>query len=259
MKNELIKTFIVTKYTFVEIYKSKILINIVMLGFFLLLVSFVATEFTFGAPQKVAIDFGLGILSIAAVAIAIFMGVSLVSKEIENRTVYMILSRPISRGAFLVGRILGMSGILFLNILILGVMSISFYLYLGGEFSSMIIWSLLFSFLEAQIVLLVVIIFSLMTNTVMSVIYTILIYVVGHAISDTLASSFVKHSLITQKLLKAYSFIFPNFSKINVKDYIIYNQTIDSSYLWNAFFYGVVYSLALFFICTILFRKKSLD
>ena len=93
------KSLIVAYYTFKEILKSKILLNVFFVGLGLMLVTYVATEFTFGVPERVAVDFGLGMLSLSSLAISLFLGVGLLSKEIESRTVYMIISRPVPRHA----------------------------------------------------------------------------------------------------------------------------------------------------------------
>ena len=98
---ELEKIYHIAKYTFVEIYKGKILYNVLLIGIGLILLTYVASEFTYGVPSRVALDFGLGTLYLSSVGIALFLGATLISKELENRTVYMILSRPLKRSSFL--------------------------------------------------------------------------------------------------------------------------------------------------------------
>ncbi len=259
MKGELGKIAVISKFTFIELYKSKIMMNAVLLGIGLVVLSYVASEFTYGVPQRVALDFGLGTLSLAAVGVAIFMGAGLISKEIENRTVYMILTRPLNRSSFLIGKIVGMSGILLLNILIIGILSIILFLMLGGVFSSLILWALLFAFLEALIILLVVIFFSLITNVTMAIIYSLSIFIVGHSISDTLLTNFVIERPAVTFIIKVYAFIFPNFSKFNIKDFVLYEQTMPSSYLFGSTTYAILYAVSLVLICITIFRYKNLD
>lgn len=259
LAGEFKKTFIVSKYTFLEILKSKILINVVLLGFGLALVCYLASTFTYGVPQRVALDFGLGVISLSSVAMAIFMGVGLISKEIENRTVHMVLARPLSRFSFLLGRVLGMSGILALNILILGVMSLAIYKFMGGEFDPLIYWAFGFTVLEAFMVLLVVVLFSLLTNPILSVIFTICTFIAGHAISETALISFTKASVVLDLLMKFFSVIIPNFYKLNLKDYVLYQQTLPDGFLFGALFYGVIYSLFVILLSGFIFSRKSLD
>ncbi len=253
------KIITVSKYTFIEIYKSKIMMNILLLGVAQLIICFIASEFTYGVRERVTLDFGMGVLSLATCGIAIFMGASLVSKEIDSRTIHMILARPIKRYQFLLGRSLGMGGILFVNVLLLGVLSIAFYLFLGGEFNNLLIWVILYAFLEAFIVLNVVLLLSLITNVTMSVIYTIAIYIVGHSLSDTILLSIMKFNPIIEKVLRVYSTIFPNFSKLNIKDQLIYKSSLDLEFLTGALAYGLFYSITLLVIGAAIFRNKSLD
>ncbi len=111
MKN----TITIAKYTFVEVYRSKIMLGIIFLAIGMLMITMVASVFAYGAPEKVALDFAIGMMSVANLLIAIFLGVTLISKEIESKTLYMILSRPINRFEFLTGKVIGLSTVLIVN------------------------------------------------------------------------------------------------------------------------------------------------
>ena len=257
--NDILKIFLIARYTFVEIYKSKIMLSIVILGAALLIVSFVASEFSFGVPARIALDFGFGSLTLSSIGMAIFVGVNLVSREIENRTVYMTLSRPIRRYSFLLGKVLGLAGILFVNIAVLTALTLGFYFSLGGTFNELFIWMAFFAFLESFLTMLIVIFFSLLTNITMSVIYTIALYIAGHAVSDLLLLPYVKTNPLLEKSISFYSWIFPNFAKINIKDYAIYNQSLDLHFLLGATTYACCYALMLLIISSLIFQKKNLD
>ena len=253
------KSVVVARYTFAELYRSKIMINIVLLGLFLLVACFVAAEFTYGVPQKVAIDFGLGGLSIAAVGIALLMGSTLLAKDVESRTIYMVLSRPISRHGFLFGKVLGMARILLINVLSLGLLSFFVYWVLGGKIHFLFFWALLFSFMESLLVLLIVILWSTFSNQVISIIATFSLFTVGHAVNDALANSFVTRNPSLFKFAHFYSLFFPNFSKINIKDFVLYKQMLPASYLIGALSYSLMYSLFLFTLTAYIFNRKNLD
>ncbi|MDO9181767.1 MAG: ABC transporter permease subunit, partial [Bacteriovorax sp.] len=129
------KTSVVAKYTFIEVYRSKVMLSIVFIAIGLVFISYVASEFAYGAPAKVALDFGFGLTSISNLIMSIFIGSTLLSKEIENRTLYMILSRPISRTSFMLGKVIGLSSVLIINTLILSLLSVGIYCFLGGHSS----------------------------------------------------------------------------------------------------------------------------
>jgi ABC-type transport system involved in multi-copper enzyme maturation permease subunit len=229
------------------------------LGLGLLIVTYVAQQFTYGAPSRVALDFGMGVLSLSSVAIAIFMGVGLISKEIENRTVYMVISRPVRRSSFIVGRILGLNLILSLNIALLSALTLAVYFFTGGEFQPLILWTILFIILEASIMLLVVSFFSLVTSNTLSVILSIVVFFAGHAIKEAQLTTFAQNRPIVKWLLEAYHYALPAFSKINTRDLLIYNQDIEPSFYYQALSYSLVYGGFLVFLTLIIFERKNLD
>ena len=245
-------------YTFKELYKSKILLNVFFIGLGLMLVVYVATEFTYGVPQRVAIDFGLGMLSISSIAISLFLGVGLLSKEIESRTVYMIISRPVPRYAFILGKLTGLLGIQTLNVLILSVMTLVSTVLLGGEFDSLILWAILFIFLESVLLLLVVVFISLLANNILAVLFSVILLLLGHSIKDTQNLSFVQGTFV-ETILDFYHFVLPAFYKLNLKDFVLYQKELPLSYLLPSLCYGALYSLALLLFIIFIFNRKNID
>lgn len=257
--DELRKLLTITRFSFLEILRSKIIYNTLFLGIGVVLLSFMATSFTFGVPERVALDFGLGTLTLSAVGIAIFMGVTLVSREIESRTIYMVLVRPLRRSTFIVGRILGMGGILLLNTLILSLFAISVFLYFGGSVSPLIIWSIVFCFFEAMLILSIVVFFSLFTNNVLSVIYALAIYTAGHAVDGISKSVIVTSNPFFHTVVKWYYLLFPNFERLNLKDYVLYQQAMPIEQLIGSLSYGICYLLFIVLASAMIFEKKNLD
>ena len=253
------KVYTVAYYTFKEILKSRVLYSTFITGFALILITYVATEFTYGVPQKVALDFGLGMLSLSSLGISLFMGATLLSKEIDSRTVYMVISRPVPRWAFIIGKILGLMTVLCVNVGILSAMTLLSTKLLGGEFSGIIFIAILFNILECLLLLLVVVFFSLFSNTILASIISILILVLGHAIKETQMTTFVQNRPEIQKMLSFYHLILPGFYKLNLKDFVTYKQDITSDYLWSAATYGCLYSLALLLMIIFIFNKKNID
>lgn len=258
-KLTLINIFTIAKYTFKEVLKSKVLVNTLMIGLGLLVLVYTAYSFSYGNVAKVALDFGLGTLTISTVAIAIFIGVGILSNEIESRTVYLVISRPVPRYAFLIGKLLGLTLILLINIIILSVMTLSMYLFIGGEINSLVWWSLFFISVESFIALLVVTNLSLISSRVLSVILTLVLYIVGHAIDGVKLLSTVKQNELLSKVIDVYHFVLPGFYKFNIKDFVLYEQSLSNSYLFGLLGYSITYSLLLVLLAVFIFEKKSLD
>lgn len=235
------------------------MLSLVFLALGLVVVSYVASEFAYGAPAKVALDVGLGIMSISNLIIAIFIGATLLSKEIEQRTLYMIISRPLSRGSFIVGKILGLSSVLLVNSLALGVLSVFLFVQYGGEFQGLFFWTFYFSFLEALTVLLFAVLFSLITNTTLSIVYTICIFIVGHAMSETAKIFFTKMSPLFSTILDVCMWTIPAFYKLNLKDFLLYQQDVSMSYLQTTQLHIILYITALLAAIIFIFKNKNLD
>lgn len=253
------KTFIVAKYTFIEVYRSKVMLSILFIALGLVIISYIASEFAYGAPSKVALDFGFGLTSISNFIMAIFIGSTLLSKEIENRTLYMILSRPISRTSFMLGKVAGLSSVLVINTTLLSLVSVAIYFYLGGQISTLMFWTAWFSFVEAFIIMLFAIFFSLLTSNALAIIYTMTTWIVGHSLSATSKIIFAKNNVFFNYTLKTISGLIPDLEKINLKDLLIYEQTISTNYIINAQIYVSVYIVAMLLIISFMFKKKNLD
>lgn len=253
------KTSIVAKYTFLEVYRSKVMLSIVFIALGLVTISYIASEFAYGASAKVALDVGFGLTLISNLVMAIFIGSTLLGKEIENRTLYMILSRPISRSSFMLGKVIGLSSVLAINTLVLSIVSVGIYYFLDGKLSPLMAWTAWFSFLEAFIIMLFAVLFSLLTSNALAIIYTIVLWVVAHSLSATSKILFAKVNIFFNYTLKAFSFLIPDLEKLNLKDLLIYEQTISVKYLINAQLYVSIYIAALLLIISFLFKNKNLD
>ncbi len=251
--------FIVAKYTYRELLKSKILLNVVIVGVFLSLLAFVAVEFTFGVPERVAIDFGLGVSSVSSIIIAIFMGVGLMKNEMESRTLYMVLSKPIKRFEFLLGKFFGLQLILFLNVIIMSALTLFYYFFLGGLFSKVILYAVLFIFLEASLILLVAIFFSLISNAVLSVIFTLSFYISSYAIAEVQGMLQAKRNMFLNSAVKFLYYLLPDLTKLNIKQFVIYQQDLSAEFLTKTLSYSLIYFLILLIISSMIFEKKNLD
>jgi ABC-type transport system involved in multi-copper enzyme maturation permease subunit len=253
------KVLTIAWYTFKEILKSKVLYSAIISGVALILISYVATEFTYGVPEKVALDFGLGMLSLSSTGISLFMGATLLSKEIDSRTVYMVISRPVPRWAFIVGKITGLMGVLVVNVSILSIMTLISVNFLGGKSSAIVMFCILFNILECLLLMLVVVFFSLFSNPILASIISTLILVLGHAVKETQNTQFVQDRAGLKVFLEFYHLILPAFYKLNLKEFVTYRQDLSSAYMVDAAVYGTLYSIFLLLMIIVLFNRRNID
>ena len=124
---------------------------------------------------------------------------------------------------------------------------------------SLIYWCIFFNFLECLLLLLLTVLFSLFANNILSSLISFLLLVLGHAVQETQGLNFVKTRPSLSFLLDIYHLILPGFYKLNLKDFVIYQQYIDPDYLYGHFLYGIFYSFFLLTLIVFIFNKKNLD
>lgn len=254
-----LKLMIIAKFTFKDMLKSKVFFITLAVGVLTVLMTYVATEFTYGTPEKVALDFGLGMLSLSSLGISIFMGSTLLPKEMESRTLYMVISRPVPRWVFISGKLLGLISVLVINLLILTFMILGSSALLGGNITEVTCIAIFFNLLEAILLLLIVVLFSLFTNTTLSSVISLILLASGHAIKETQGTYFVENRPYLKVILDFYHLVLPAFYKLNFKEFVIYSQTLDSYYIGQSILYGTCYTLFIFFVIIQIFNEKNLD
>jgi hypothetical protein len=100
---------------------------------------------------------------------------------------------------------------------------------------------------------------SLLANNVLTVLFSLVILLLGHSIKDTQNSLFVQKNPLLNGLLEIYHFVLPAFYKLNLKDFVIYEKSLPLSYLGSSLTYGIMYSTALLFLIIAVFNRKNLD
>lgn len=253
------ETLLIARYTVLEVLKSKILIGVLFLGFGVLFLSSLVSGFAYGNPKKVALDLGLGLMSLSVLGIALFLGVNLVSKEIRERTIYLTLARGVSRTSFLLGKMLGLSAVLFLNVLILSIFVITVYVFYGGELNYLFFFSIGFAYLSSLILLNIVLFFSLFTNMYLSVIYTVIIFISGSVLNETSLLPYVSQKALLQNFIIVLKSILPNFSILNIRDHVLYQNDLSLRFLLGSSFYGLFYAFVLLVLSCYVLSQKDLD
>ena len=170
--------------TFRENLRDKLLYNLLVFALLMIGSSLLLMRLTLGEFHRLMLDVGLGSINIFGVLIAIFVGIGLVSKEIEKKTIYTIVSKPVARYQFLVGKYLGLIVTLFVNTLIMaaGLLLVLFAQEVPIE--SMLFKALGLIFLEFMVVTAVALLCSTFTSATLSAIFTLATYVIGHLTAD---------------------------------------------------------------------------
>ena len=181
------RTLAICRNAFREAVRDRVLYNLVLFVLLLIGGSIFLGELSAGQESKIIVDLGLSAMLLFGAFIAIFVGVGLVYKEIERRTLYAILSKPISRGQFLLGKYLGLGLTLLINVAIMGVgVSLALiYIHRGWDPLVPKVWpAILLIYFELMILTGVALLFSSFSSPALSALMTFFIFIIGHFSGD---------------------------------------------------------------------------
>jgi ABC-type transport system involved in multi-copper enzyme maturation permease subunit len=243
--------------TFRENLRDKILYNLLLFALLLIGASMVLGELTIAEKKKMVFDIGLAAINLVGVVIAVFVGIGLVSKEIERRTVYTIMARPISRAQFILGRYCGLALTLLVNV---SVMLVVYLITLWVNQVSLhlaMFQAVALIYVELLLVTAIALFFSTFSSATLSATMTLGFYVVGHLTTDlrTLAEK------STQSAVKAVTtvlyYVCPNLEALNLKGEAAAGLAMGASYLTLAAAYGLLYAAVLVTGACFVFQRRD--
>ena len=249
----------ITIQTFKDVLSSKILYNAVFLGLAIFIITFVSAEFSYGATSRITFDIGTGLVSFSICIVSILYGSNLLPTEIDNRTLYMVLSRPVSRGVFISAKIAGMALVLLLNLMILLSLTLLLFYIFGGKISWLIFWTFLFVYLEVVILLCLTVFLSIRVNKVLTILSVLTLWISGHAVENLKTFSVVNEDPFFMKLVTFMSIYLPNFTKLNLKRFVLNDFSLEGSFFFMNVMYCLLWIFILVFASKIAFDKKDLS
>lgn len=243
--------------TFKEAVRNKIFYLLIAFGVFFAVSSKLVSLLTIGSEIKVLKDVGLASIHFFSVLIAVFTGINLVYKEIEKKTIYNILSKPISRSSFIIGKFFGLA---FTLLVALVSMAVIFFLFLyisTGEFDVGILIFFLLLYMELLIITAISILFSSFSTPILSSIFTISLYLIGQVLwTFNLFKEFLKTTF--DKIAAHFIYyILPNLDRFNIKGEVVMKMKIDAYRVLNAGLYTVVYITAVLILAILIFNKRE--
>jgi ABC-type transport system involved in multi-copper enzyme maturation permease subunit len=250
----------IARNTFREAVRDRVLYNLVIFVLLLTAGAIFVGELSAGEEAKIIIDLGLSASLLFGAFISIFVGVGLVYKEIERRTVYAIFSKPVGRGEFLVGKYFGLCLTLLVNVLVMGagVSLALIYVRRGWDPLVLRIWpAILLIYVELMILTAVALLFSSFSSPALSALLTFFVFIIGHFSQDlkTLAASMGTAS--AQWFFSAIYYLLPNFANYSYITEAGHGITPDARAAASALLYAIFYIVALLAAATLIFNRRN--
>ncbi len=250
----------IARNTFREAVRDRVLYNLVLFVLLLIAGAIFLSELSAAQESKIIVDMGLSACLLFGAFIAIFVGTGLVFKEIERRTIYAIFAKPVGRGEFLVGKYLGLSSTLAVNVAVMGLgVSIALVYVRGGwDMLALHIWpTIMLILLELMILVAVALLFSAFSSPTISASLSFAVLIIGHFSSDlkTFAASMGTQS--TRIFFGALYYLLPNFSHYSFITPAAHGQVPSLMHLFSALLYAVVYITVLLASATLIFNRRN--
>lgn len=242
--------------TFRENLRDKLLYNLLVFALLMIGSSLLLMRLTLGEFHRLLLNVGLGSINIFGVLIAIFVGIGLVNKEIEKKTIYTIVSKPVARYQFLIGKYFGLSLTLLVNTLIMagGLLLVLFVQNVPIE--SMLFKALGLIFMEFMVITAVALLCSTFTSATLSAIFTLATYVIGHLTAD-LKTFGEKMDEGMRALVTGLYYILPNLERFNLKGNVIHHIEVSGTDLLLIVVYGLTYVAFLLMFASIIFQRRD--
>jgi len=250
----------VARVTFQEILRDKVLYNTVVISGLLFGVGVLASKLTFIRPDRVVLDFGLTAIAISNGFLAILIGSGMLAREFERRTILVALTKPITRIQFLLGKFVGLGGVLVLNSLLLsaGYLLVLRVLSEGGAiFSSTLGWALLLLGVQSLVLAALAVFFSSFSTASLAVMMTFGTYVIGINCSQIRMLALKQDSAIVQGVLQFVASSIPNFEHFNLGLKVTYGLPILPQFILTSLVYGSTWILLLMLFSGVLLERRE--
>ena len=242
--------------TFREAIRDRVLYLLLVFAMIIIGVSRLLSLLTVGSEAKIIKDVGLSAISLFGVLTAVFVGVSLVFKEIERRTVFTLLANPVRRWQFLVGKFIGLIAVLAINLSLMSG-ALLLVLFIRGESAWSLVPAILLILVELAIVTAFALLFSSLTNPILAAVWTFAIYAVGH-LSWGLR---LLQERIPEGAGRWFSeglyWILPNLERLNIKAEAVHGLPLPDGYVWMALAYGLAYATLVLTLACLVFERKE--
>jgi ABC-type transport system involved in multi-copper enzyme maturation permease subunit len=255
---------------FRESVRDKVLYNLVLFAMLMMGSSYLLGQLTAGQDYKIVIDLGLGAMSLFGLFIAVFIGIGLVSKEVERRSIYGLLAKPIHRHELVLGKYLGLILTLIVNVAIMAVGLYAVMHYVAWQFPPEFVatWDVPPSDLrilkavglilvELSVVTAIALFFSTFSTPILSAAFTFALWIAGHFSADLRNFEQVVESPLAARFARGLYWVLPNLATFDVKGLVVHGRPVETGFVMLAVAYGITYIAVLLTASVTIFARRD--
>src|SRR5215468_222521 len=261
---------VVAVNVFRESVRDRVPYNLVLFAVLLIASSYLIGQLTAGQDVKIIKDLGLAATSVFGLFIAIFIGIGLVSKEVEKRSIYSLLSKPITRPQLVLGKYAGLLLTLAVNLSVMAIALYAVLAYMGWGASPQLItaWerpavdglllrAFFLTFVELALITAIALFFSTFSTPLLSAALTFGFFLAGRFSADLRNFDQAVNSQVAVWFARALYWILPNLASFDVRSQVVHGQPVSAGYIALMAGYGVLYIAALIIAATVIFSRRD--
>jgi len=247
--------------TFREAVRDRVLYNLVFFALLLMAAAIAVGQISVGIEQTVIVSLGLSAISVIGLLISIFIGVALVSKEMDKRTLYALLAKPVRRWEFLLGKFAGLVLTLAVNTaaMALGLLLVMIYVKHALERSdAVVLVAVYFILLKLALIVALALLFSCFTTPLLAILFTVGLYIVGLYVQELRNLPVEVMSPAMSAFTKWLSYLLPNFENFNVMAMAAHGRAVPGALILQNTLYTVVYCTIVLTAAAVVFSRRDL-
>ncbi len=243
--------------TFKESLRQRILVLLIVFALLMIMVSVLLEPFALGEAPKIMRDFGLAAASIFAILTTIIIGSALIHKDVEKRTLFTVLAKPVRRSEIVIGKFLGLGALVTMLVLaMLLIHQIALVVY-EGRFDLYLLVAFPFTVLEVSVILGIILLFSSFSSVTLTSIMGAIFFIVGHAMPDLKLFADTTNAAALKHIAYGFYYILPNLENFNYRSDLAYGIPLQTDGILFSISYGVIYTILLLYLTTIIFETRE--
>jgi ABC-type transport system involved in multi-copper enzyme maturation permease subunit len=252
---------VVAVNTFREAVRDRVLYNLVVFALVMIGAAILVGQVSIGIDRLVIINLGLSAISLIGLVMAVFIGVGLVYKEIEKRTLYSLLAKPVRRWEFLVGKYVGLLLTLAVNTSMMTLGLAGALYYVGRPFvrsDVTVLVAVYFILLELGLVTALALFFSCFSSPLLSILFTLAIYVTGIFANDIREFGVLTHNRAIEAITRILYYLVPNFHNFNAIAAAGHGDRVPLALVWQNTVYAILYVTLVLIAAARVFSRRNL-
>ncbi len=247
----------IARFTALETVRQRVPMVLVLFGVLLTVGALLLGQLSVRQDEKLLKDFGLAAIDLFGVLIAVFLGSDLISKEIQKKSLYPLLAKPLRRHELIFGRYLGLMVTLVWNVALMGPGPLVVLFATFRRVDARLLIAVFGILLSLTLLAAISVLFSSASSPTLAMVLTLAALFIGRQ-SDILKNMSQATTTIPDGVAKTLYFALPNFGYLDFKNAVVYGDAVPLDVLVTVSVYVGVYSLALLLVATVVFRARDL-